>query len=130
MTNNVYAPPQANVDASSPASTTPIEGQGITFDDLASAEKWRFMWGFFWRSICIALLSMLGGAVAGAIIGFVTTVIAQLLGKSVTDVLTLIRVLSGFGGLLVGFAALWLLVRWCFRANWFGYRLRLVRDVD
>ena len=31
------------------------------------------------------------------------------------------------GGLVVGFAALWQLIRWCFRTNWFGYRLRLVK---
>lgn len=129
MTYNVYAPPQANVDASSPATRDLAESRGISFENLSSSDRWRFVWGFFWRSVCIAVLSMLGGAVAGAVIGFVTVVIAQALGKSLADVLLLIRVLGGLVGLLIGFAALWLLMRWCFRVKWFGYRLRFVRDV-
>jgi ABC-type uncharacterized transport system permease subunit len=129
MTHNVPAPPQADLATSLPASTVSAESHGISFENLASTDRWRFVWGFFWRSLCIAVLSMLGGALAGAVIGFVTVVIAQVLGKSLSDVLLLIRVLSGLAGLLVGFAALWLLMRWCFRAKWFGYRLRLVRDV-
>ena len=129
MTHNVSATPQASVGASSPASKDLAEIHGISFENLASADRWRFVWGFFWRSVCVAVLSMLGGAVAGAVIGFVTVVIAQSLGKSLADVLLLIRILGGLAGLLVGFAALSLLMRWCFRVNWFGYRLRFVRDV-
>jgi hypothetical protein len=129
MTQNLYAPPQANVDASPLPSTGTAEGHGISFDNLASTDRWRFVWGFFWRSLCLAVLSAFGGAVAGAVIGFVTVVIAQAVGKSLADVLLLIRILGGLAGLLVGFAALWQVLRWCFRTNWFGYRLRFVRDV-
>jgi hypothetical protein len=129
MTHNVYAPPHANVDVSTPTSAIPHENSGITFDNLASSDKWRFVWGFFWRSVCVALLSMLGGGVAGAVIGLVSVTIAQVLGNSLADVILLIRILGGTAGLLVGFASLWQLIRWCFRTRWFGHRLRFVKDV-
>jgi|SRR5688572_4953913 len=127
MTHNVYAPPSANVEGASQGSL--VERDVVAFDNLASADRWRFVWGFFWRSVCAAVLSALGGAVAGGVIGFVTVLLAQMAGKSLADVTLLIRVLGGLAGLLVGFGVLWLLIRWCFRAKWFGYRLRLVRDV-
>ncbi|MGA9335406.1 MAG: hypothetical protein WBV39_14095 [Rudaea sp.] len=133
MTHNVYASPQAprqeNVDGLSLASTGLADSRGISFENLASTDRWRFVCGFFWRSLCVALISMVGGAVAGGVIGFVTALIAHAFGKSLSDVLLLIRVLGGLAGLLVGFASLWLLIRWCFRVKWFGYRLRFVRDV-
>jgi hypothetical protein len=127
MTNNVYAPPSTNVEGVSQGSL--VERDVVAFDNLASADRWRFVWGFFWRSVCAAVLSALGGAVAGGVIGFITVVLAQVAGKSLADVTLLIRILGGLAGALVGFGVLWLLIRWCFRANWFGYRLRLVRDV-
>ena len=128
MSHNPYVPPQANVDMQSDATRAPIDNISVHIDDLSQDDKWRFAWGFFWRSAVVAVLSMLGGGIVGAIIGFVTVLIAQAVGKSLADVLLLIRVLSGCGGLLVGFAAMWQLLRWCFRTRWFGYRLRLVKD--
>jgi hypothetical protein len=129
MNHNPYSPPESNVDISSGPPEVTLENIGVGFDELSKDNKWRFAWGFFWRSMCVALLSMLGGALVGAIIGFVTVVIAQSFGKSLADVTVLIRILSGSGGLAVGFVALWQLIRWCFRVTWFGHRLRLVRDV-
>jgi hypothetical protein len=127
MTHNVYASANANVEGAPQDSL--VERDVVAFDNLAGADRWRFVWGFFWRSICAAVLSALGGAVAGGVIGFVTVILAQVAGKSLADVTLLIRILGGLAGLLVGFGVLWLLIRWYFRANWFGYRLRLVRDV-
>lgn len=129
MNHNVYAPPRANVDDLPKNSAGLADGDVMAFDNLASADRWRFVWGFFWRSMCAAVLSAVGGAVVGGVIGFVTVVFAQMVGKQLADVILLIRILGGFAGLLVGFGVLWLLIRWCFRAKWFGYRLRLVRDV-
>ena len=129
MTNNLYAPPRSNVEDLPPVTDAQVPERGVAFDNLTSADKWRFAWGFFWRSLCVAVLSALGGAVAGALIGFVTVVIAQSVGGSLADVELLIRILGGLAGLLVGFASLWQLIRWCFRARWFGYRLRLVKEV-
>lgn len=129
MNHNPYTPPETNVDVSSGARQAPLADIGVSFDDLPDGDKWRFVWGFLWRSLCIAVLSMVGGAIVGAVIGFVTVVIAQALGKSLADVMLPIRILSASAGLLVGFAALWQLMRWCFRVNWFGHRLRLVKHV-
>jgi hypothetical protein len=144
MTHNPYAPPESNVEglpakapvtpddlaarAAENVSTSTMQSTSVAFDSLPKQDKWRFVWGFFWRSLCIAAASALGGALAGAVIGFVVVVIAQALGNSLAEVIFLIRILSGTAGLVVGFAALWQLIRWCFRANWFGYRLRLVKD--
>jgi ABC-type amino acid transport system permease subunit len=117
-------------DANSALGTqSSVESIGVSFDELSSRDKWRFAWGFFWRGLCIAALSMLGGAIAGAVIGFVTVIIARILGKSLADVMLLIRILSGTAGLFIGFAFLWQLLRWYFRAKWFGHRLRLVKYV-
>jgi hypothetical protein len=128
MSHNPYSAPESNVELSSDAARAPTGGLGIHFDDLPNGDKWRFAWGFFWRSMCIAILSMLGGAVAGGVIGYVTVAVAQAFGSSLAEVVLLIRILGGVAGLLVGFAALWQLVRWCFSAKWFGYRLRLMKD--
>ena len=129
MSHNPYTAPESNVDVPPAKTRAPIGDPCIRFDDLPDGDKWRFVWGFFWRSMCIAVLSGLGGAVAGFVIGFVTVVVAQALGKGLADVLLSIRIMSGAAGLMVGFAALWQLIRWCFRARWFGHRLRLVKDV-
>jgi hypothetical protein len=129
MNQNPYAPPSANVDNPAAAQQVLVANFGISFDDLASADRWRFVWGFFWRSICVAIVSSLAGAAAGAMIGFFAVVIAQSVGSSLEDVMSLIRILSGGAGLLIGFAALWQLIRWCFAVRWFGHRLRLVKDV-
>ncbi len=129
MSHNPYTPPESNIDVSPDATQIQHGDIGVGFDELAKDDKWRFAWGFFWRSLCVALLSMIGGAVVGAVIGFVTVVVGQAFGRSLADVTIFIRVLSMTGGLVVGFAALWQLIRWCFRARWFGHRLRLVKDV-
>jgi hypothetical protein len=105
-----------------------IKDIGIGFDDLRDGDKWRFVWGFFWRSLCVAVLSMAGGAIAGGVIGFISLIFARVFGKSAADALLFVRIAAGGAGLLIGFASLWLLVRWYFGAKWFGHRLRLVKE--
>jgi hypothetical protein len=105
-----------------------IETIPVAFDDLASGDKWRFVWGFFWRGLCLTAASAVGGGIAGGVVGFVVATLAGVLGKSLSDVMLMIRILGGVAGAIVGFAMLWLLIRWLFRVHWFGYRLRLVRE--
>ena len=100
----------------------------LTFDQLSNGEKWRFFWGYLWRSVLASIASVARGAVAGGVIGFVTVMIAQAMGKTLADVTFLIRVLGGTVGFALGAVVLWQLIRWLFRVRWFGHRLRLVKD--
>ena len=102
--------------------------QVVTFDDLATADKWRFFWGYVWRTLVAAIASGIAGGIVGGILGFLLSFVTGFLGTSKEDTLQLIRLVGGTAGLVLGFVVLWHLIRWLFAAPWFGYRLRLVRD--
>jgi ABC-type methionine transport system permease subunit len=106
-----------------------VAEEHVTFDELRREDQWRFVWGFFWRSMCATVVATLGGAVAGGLIGFVVGIAIQLMGKSFAGNEWQFRILGGLIGFVIGFIVLWQLIRWLFHVRWFGYRLRLVRDV-
>jgi hypothetical protein len=131
MTRNVYSPPEANLDGA-PAPTVAAQDthprQFISFDHLTRGNKWRFVWGFFWRSLCAAVASFVGGFIAGALLGFIIAIVGRVAGVSMESVRSMSQVLGGICGVGVSLLTLWQLIRWYFRANWFGHRLVLVRD--
>jgi hypothetical protein len=128
MNETPYAPPRSRVADCAPS----VEGIAavaiVTFDQLRPVDRWRFFWGYLWRCVIAALLSGLGGAILGGILGAAIGGVGAALGKPQAPVLLTVRIVSAVAGGTVGFFAIWQLIRWFFRASWFGYRLRLVRD--
>jgi hypothetical protein len=130
MNRNLYAPPEATVEgplAVPPSVLDAGAGRWVSFNDLAERDKWRFVWGFIWRSICASLLSFVAALFAGVVLGIVIAIIARVTGTSSTDFIWTTRILGGLCGLGVGLVTLRQLIKWYFRANWFGHRLVLLR---
>jgi ABC-type amino acid transport system permease subunit len=130
MTHTVNPPPQSSPELQiAPRTTSQDSGasQYLSFDNLAEREKWRFVWGFLWRSICAGLVSLVAGFVVGFVLGLIIAIVARVSGTSSADYIWTIRIVGGICGFGVGIAVLWQLIRWYFRANWFGHRLVLLR---
>lgn len=99
----------------------------MSFDELALKDRFRVFWGFIWRALLTTLASAVGGAIAGFILGFALGLAGHVLGWSIDAVRVGSSILGAVAGLAVGLLMFWLYIRWLFRADWFGYRLRLVR---
>jgi hypothetical protein len=100
----------------------------VSFDDLTSREKWKFYLGYLWRSIVAGIASYIVSVLIGGLIGAVIGASVAGSGGSVQQHLGSIQIAAGICGVLIGCGVMWSLVRWLFSANWFGYRLRLVKD--
>ena len=126
MTENFDTP--SNLSDQLSESVKHVDAGVISFDQLTQRDKWRFFWGYVWRSIVVALISSLAGAVVGGFIGLIIGGIGAALEKPQAQVLLAVEIIGAILGGLIGLFACWQLIRWLFRARWFGYRLRLVRD--
>jgi hypothetical protein len=84
---------------------------------LPFSSKARICWGFFWRSIVIAIGSALSGALLGAIAGFALAFLGVTKG---------IAVVGGILGAVCGAFFLYLLVRWLLTSRIGNFRLVLV----
>lgn len=99
----------------------------VAFDELTTRDRFRVLWGFFWRGLLITIASTVGGGVAGFVLGFILGIIGHALGWSVESIRTGGAILGGIAGLVIGLSLLWQYIRWLFRAKWSGYQLRLIR---
>jgi hypothetical protein len=126
MNENPYSPPHAPLaDQSGKDLSAAIV---MTFDQLTRADRWRFFWGYVWRGLVMAVVSSVGGGVAGAFIGAILGGAGAALHKPASDVLFTIRIVVLPVAIAIGLVVLWQFIRWLFRTDWFGYRLRLVRN--
>ena len=100
----------------------------LTFDSVSSSERRTIFWGFFWRSIVVTIIASAAGGVVGGVLGFGIGFVASAAGHSVADFLPMIRVVSGFTGLLVALLAYWQFIRWLFRARFGDYVLCLTKS--
>ncbi len=124
---NPYDPPGARV-AEAPDSGGSRAAEALGFEDLSRKDQRRFYWGFVWRSLVAALASVVGGMVVGGVVGAIMGGIAGALHVDQMRMLPFYRLVGMILGVVVGLVVTWYFIRALFRAKWFGYRLRLVRE--
>ncbi len=100
------------------------------FRELEFNDQLRFMWGWCWRGFCITLPAALCAMILGAIMGGMLGVALAILHKDIHGAKSVLQVLGGAVGLIVGFAALFPLIGWLTRARFGRYELWIVRSRD
>jgi flagellar biosynthesis protein FliQ len=100
----------------------------VSFQELTKQDQWRFFWGFMWRALVATLISTLGGFVAAILIGMAFGIFTRVTLMDSAELVWIPRTVGFVAGVAIGLATTWRLVRWYFRADWFGFRLALVRD--
>ncbi len=100
----------------------------VAFDELHTADRFRVLWGFFWRAVLTTIASALGGGIAGFILGFILGIVGHASGWPIESIRSGAAILGGIAGMIIGLIFFWQYIRWLFRAKWRGYQLRLVRS--
>jgi hypothetical protein len=99
----------------------------MTVDELDASGRRAVMVGFLWRGLVLNVLVAAAAAVVGIAITFALAFGPLLFGISPRAIHgNVAPILSAAGGLFVGVYGLWQYIRWLFRVQFAGYRLRLV----
>jgi hypothetical protein len=124
MTDTTNLPP---VDEIPTVKEIKIDAKNIlNFKTLPFRSKARICWGFFWRSIVLALGASLTGGIIGGILGGVLGVAFHFSSTTESDALHLIQIICGITGLLWGCVCFYFYIRWLLTSKLGNYRLLLV----
>ena len=124
MNENTNLPPAGEI---STAQEIKLDTKNIlNIKALPFQSKARICWGFFWRSIVLAIGCGLSGALIGGIVGGIFGVILSLTGTSDANGLYLVHIVSGILGVLWGCFCFYFYIRWLLSSKFGKYRLLLV----
>jgi hypothetical protein len=99
----------------------------VTVDQLDASGRRAVMIGFLWRGLVLNVLVAAIGGIVGFAIGFVLSLGLRLFHVAPHPAhQTVAILLAGVGGFVIGLYGLWQYIRWLFRVQFGGYRLRLV----
>ncbi len=96
--------------------------------ELSRNEWFILTWGFFWRGVCIAFLSIFSGAVVGAVLGFLVGTIMGILKVPLQYYITPLKVVSFFLGIGINFLFMFVYIKWLLSTNIGPFRLKLIRN--
>lgn len=98
----------------------------VSIKDLDFEDQIRIMWGWCWRQLCVAAVSMVLGAVVGGAFGGVIGVFAVMLGKDISSIRIPLQLMGFFIGMVIAFLSILPLIRWLTKAKYGRYELWLV----